>query len=663
MSPIINAGRTEPAYTKPLYGTHAQFTLSTGVSLPYFLCAMEIERAIDELKIHDEVSPSLDRKWSLSELFQREVDEKRVKNDMVKGYLADPHKLKFFNAITVVLMPKTEDDHLLPKFPAADHDPHVPWNGTDQDDREWSTPIANRCNFGGVQYITAGSQGRLRWDPEKVHAVAVDGQHRLSSLRIFRDQTRGRALTATEKNTSIPVIFLLLDKAAGFEHTGGETTIRSVARELFTDLNKNAKEVDFAREIILDDRSVESRSLRLLVTDETATDRQDRLPLSMVRWQEAINRFDQGYYVNSLVHMYQLIELALDLKPPKDPLDETSVQAYIGTLDDSLGLPDATGSRAIRVGSRSLKEVFASEYCDSDGNPLTPFTRLPSAFLDSAVLGFDTNHKTWLLKVLRDFKPYADILAYARQGDLIEGDFGNYWSQTKRHQALLKAEKQTLNPNWYGDNILSHISAIETMKGKDDTAQWAFKAIFQKAFVRLARRIAFEYSTSVQLGTIEDLLAFMTQLHDAGTLKVRARLPHNSSFDIWNFVATNPGGAKIKVTKSTEERILCLLTLWYYANRKIKTTLATDPSATFSAKGLLSELQKGSSSWPFSDVHHAALSKAFGVQGLLGARDVSDRVRKKKISEHFSQVLAAGIHHPLADDSTDPSDITDPGQI
>ena len=80
---LFHDGRTEPAYTKPLYGTHAQFTLSTGVSLPYFLTAMEIERAIDELKIHDEVSPSLDRKWSLSELFQREVDEDRVKDEKI----------------------------------------------------------------------------------------------------------------------------------------------------------------------------------------------------------------------------------------------------------------------------------------------------------------------------------------------------------------------------------------------------------------------------------------------------------------------------------------------------------------------------------------------------------------------------------------------------
>jgi hypothetical protein len=650
---IFHAGRTEPAYTKPLYGTHAQFTLSSGVSLPYFLTAMEIERAIDELKIHDEVSPSLDRKWSLSELFQREVDEKRVKDEMVKGYLADPHKLKFFNAITIVLMPKTADDHLLSEFPPPDHDPGIPWNGTDVGDAAWNETEAKKANFGGVQYITVGTQGRLRWDPSRVHAVAVDGQHRLYSMRIFRDQSRARALTVVEKQTSVPVIFLLLDKAAGFEQTGGQTTLRSVARELFTDLNKNAKEVDFAREIILDDLSVESRALRRLVTDETATDSTERLPLSMVRWQEAINRFDQGYYVNSLVHMYQLIDLALDLKPPKDPVVGAHVEAFIESLDSALGTPDSTGARKLRAGSRTLQEVFLSDYCDADGEPETPFTRLPSTFVDAAIKGFDENHRGWLLKILQDFKPYSDILAYARKHNLIEGEFGNYWSQTKRHQALLKEDKRAANSEWFNENIQTHIEAIESLKGKDEGAQWAYKAVFQKAMVRLARRIAFDSINDANLGTIDDLLTFLSVLHDKGVLKVRARLPRNDAFDIWNFIATNLGGTKIKVAKSTEERILSILSLWYYANRRIELSRETDPEKTFSAKELLSELQHGASTWPASDGHYATLLKAFDVQGLLGQREVSDRKKNKIIREHFANVLAAGIVHPLADDEAE----------
>ena len=654
---IFHAASAEPAYTKPLYGTHARFTLSNGVSLPYFLTALEIERAIDELKIHDEVSPSLDRKWSLSELFQREVDEKRVRDEMVQGYLADPLKLKFFNALTIVLMPKTTDDHLLQAFPPAEHDPHIPWNGTDTGDSEWNSSEATRVVFGGVQYVTVGAQGRLRWDPERVHAVAVDGQHRLYSLRLFRDEARGRALTVVEKQTSIPIIFLLLDKAAGFEHAGGQTSIRSVARELFTDLNKNAKGVDFARELILDDLSIESRALRFLVTNETATDSTEQIPLSMVRWQEAIHRFDQGYYVNSLVHMYQLIELVLDLRQPKDPLDKVMVEDFIESLDDALGVPDASGDRKLRAGERTLQDVFASDYCDADKEPVTPFLRLPSNFLDAAVKGFDHNHKPWLIKVLRDFAPYAQILAYAREHNLIEGEFGNYLAQTKRHQKLLREEKNAQDSEWYKSNIETHLEAIEAIKGKDDSTQWAYKAIFQKAVVRLARRIAFENGcTDANLGTIDDLLAVLTALHDAGVLKVRAHLPGSSDFDIWNFIATNPGGSKIKVAKSTEDRILATLALWYYGNRKVEVTKAVDPTKTFSAKELLAEFRRGGTTWPESKDHAETLLRAFSVQGLYGTRDITDKTKSRKVNEHLCSVFAAGILHPLADHEAESSE-------
>ena len=55
---IFASLKQEPAYTRPLYGIHAKYTFSAGIELPYFLTAVEIGRAIDELKIHDEVPPA-----------------------------------------------------------------------------------------------------------------------------------------------------------------------------------------------------------------------------------------------------------------------------------------------------------------------------------------------------------------------------------------------------------------------------------------------------------------------------------------------------------------------------------------------------------------------------------------------------------------------------
>ncbi len=41
-------------------------------------------------------------------------------DDIVKGYLLDPKKLKFFNAITIVLMPKGDDGKIQDTFDNVD---------------------------------------------------------------------------------------------------------------------------------------------------------------------------------------------------------------------------------------------------------------------------------------------------------------------------------------------------------------------------------------------------------------------------------------------------------------------------------------------------------------------------------------------------------------
>src|SRR4051812_18103406 len=84
---IFSGTQNQPQYNRPLYGTHGKYTLSAGVAVPYFLTAMPIERAIEELKIHEQIPPNLDNRWSLSELFQREIDQDRVIKQLVNGYL------------------------------------------------------------------------------------------------------------------------------------------------------------------------------------------------------------------------------------------------------------------------------------------------------------------------------------------------------------------------------------------------------------------------------------------------------------------------------------------------------------------------------------------------------------------------------------------------
>ena len=299
---LIPNSSDKSKFNKPLYGFNGEYTLSENVSLPYFVSLIEINRAIDELKVAEQVPAELDTQWSIKELFQRSIDEKRVHSDIVKGYLLDPNKLKFFNAITIILMPKGDDGKVKDKFDESTHIsyPPVPLDSNEYpDDSVWDNPNIKTSTFGGVQFTSCGGSARLRWDEERVLAVAVDGQHRLWALRTFREDPkfRGGTLRLNEQNTKIPVIFVLLHQNVGFQNDQNQSgySIRGIARELFTDLNKNAKTVDKARALILDDQSINARCIRTLVTEKTSQDNSLLIPLSLLRWQDEHHKFDTSY--------------------------------------------------------------------------------------------------------------------------------------------------------------------------------------------------------------------------------------------------------------------------------------------------------------------------------------------------------------------------------
>ncbi len=103
-------------YNVPIYGIRGEFSLSSAVKVPYFTCLMDLNRVTQELKTHEEVNPSLDTTYSLAELFQRQIDIERVKREIVDGYLRLHNKIKFFNSLTIVLLPKNQDGKIVSEF-------------------------------------------------------------------------------------------------------------------------------------------------------------------------------------------------------------------------------------------------------------------------------------------------------------------------------------------------------------------------------------------------------------------------------------------------------------------------------------------------------------------------------------------------------------------
>ena len=263
-----------------------------------------------------------------------------------------------------------------------------------------------------------------------------------------------------------------------------------------------------------------------------------------------------------------------------------------------------------------------------------------------------------VLKHALDFKPYRNLLKYAREHDLIEGTFGRFQAQTSKHKGSIKEQENTRDSDWHNREILTHQVAIASMKEN----QWAFKTIFQKAMIRLGKMVEFEYKgQDKNLGNIDDVLSFLDRLYEQGVLRVDAKLL-NHSFRLWTFVAINPGNEKIKVAKTVEERIFSLLCLWYFGSRKTKID-ATNGESILSKRRLLKffSADTNKAQWPGCSDAYKALYKGFDTNAFYGTdhERISDERKKDMVRERFSAVLVAGLpelNSQFSDDTTSEED-------
>jgi hypothetical protein len=640
----LKAKKTDVTYNRPLYGIVGEFTFSPNNTVPFFSTAMEIERVVSELKTHEMTAPSLDQIYNLKELFQREIDIDRIEHDLVNNYLAVPSKLKFFNSLTIVLFPLDENGDRAVSFETYEgNDPVIPYQSDDSFDDNFKE--IEKELIGGIQLSkTHANIGRIRWDLNRVEALAVDGQHRLQALRNWHE-SKNKALSKYEKETKIPVIFVLVDKKAGLK-TNQEKTINNISRELFTDLNKNARKVDKATEIILDDYSVVSRSVRALVTENTCEDDPELLPLSFVRWRDEIHKFDEDYYLNSLVHLNLLIEDILNLYSTKDKVSKKEAKKVIKDINGKLSI----SNNELLDDKLTLTKYFNDNYVDPHDKDtdelLTPFGSLPPNFLKSAVDGFDKLYKPWILKLLTTFSPYKQLLAYARKEKLITGVFSQYHAQPRSHlKSVVKILESKYGTNWKTKIIDKHIDAITKIKGSGSDEKWAFKTIFQKAIVRIG--LALEVNASVpdkkRLGTIADLIAFLDKLNEKNILNVR--WPSSDRFNLWTFIALHETSHKIKVNKKVEGNIYYFLLLNYYVHRKClseskklsfgtvenKTHLRLDETLRYFSQN------KAVTDWPECQDAHRSLLKLFSENGTALHGKDKDAPNYKKLSENHAK--------------------------
>ncbi len=526
-------GAAAPAWTSDFQFVRGEYAIG-GEQVPYFCTTMKVEDARKYLNLARELAVDPDDPINIEELMQRDVDADRA-NSEIAEYLKQPARIKFFNSLTIVLVPVEKDGRSKKAF-----DENVPLPQdlvTDGFDVIQAGPVVARL-------LAGADVGYLRWQPEHVRAIIIDGQHRFMALNAVHDE---QPTTLKPHVTSIPVLILVLDPRAGFKApTGGPSEITTASRSIFTDLNKHAVKVTPEREYLLDDRSVTAVCMRALITPGLRSEELPstaswpaQIPLAAVDWVRTNrSKFDDGFSITTLQVLHQLVEDVVDNRQPSSSSDYEAMKAWIDRLTARLGLGDVQGWSAAALDDR-LKADELEE---------APFALLNSE-VKAAGLGFRDSVGKVITAVLLAGLPYAELLSKYREVGLLGGTQELWLGQSHEgRNAYLAA---------YADDPSQLASQIAAeVKGR---YRLAYQVVFQRGFVLAAREIDSNRTILAPLWNVdsasrEDVLAaWILQFNDLA----RRTLTKES---LWTGAAVNSDGT-IDYTQVSKTAIMGLVVL------------------------------------------------------------------------------------------------------
>ena len=451
-------------------------------AIPYFSTLMPIKQAAASLRLTADLPGSDDVMWRLDELYQREVDWPRVERQIIP-YLHAVEQPQFFNALTIALLPIGRS---LSSVKQA-FDPTRDWNPPRLDDPD---RFGRRLTVGPItcgywlhwsDFSQAEARtGQIRWNPDEVFAVALDGQHRLAAIQEFVQHPS--ISDERLQDTSVPVIFVTLDPRFGYE-TRSQESLVDVLRVVFIDLNKHAKIPSRARQILLDDKDPTSVCVRALVGESVTGDTADlhaqpkRLPLSLVDWHTEQAKFDEGPYVTTILTLDWAISALLGAKPVHDFMDYGALRRQVTALSKWLDID--LGDAHERLNNLEGVKLQPFSYAESQDNDE----------LQKIETAFQTIWNPIFVNLLTDFTPYRDLIRVREANESFTLDFANWYRlyyqkkkdryrgrATTEYRHLLKRLESKSEP--VGETRLEDALA-ETEASKTGLA---FNVVFQRAY-------------------------------------------------------------------------------------------------------------------------------------------------------------------------------------
>lgn len=452
--------------------------------VPYFSVTLDLRQASTSLQTANEVSNFDTTGWQVEELYQREIDWPRVLSGVAPYLRAD--EAKFFNSLTVVLVPRREPGRAFDtSFPAGEawSPPTVESMGGPFAETLAVGPM--RVAFwqkatddsGALDHGLVGAQmGVVSWNLEQLAAVAIDGQHRLAAIKEVVNTSRQGDAALSSK---VSVLCLVFDERFGFVSPTTENGVK-LLRSVFIDLNRHAVIPSRARQILLDDRDPVARCVRALTSGSIESDLSAlaaspaRLPLALVDWHSDKHvKVDTGPYLTTVLGLDWTVCALLGVSDVTSYMDYPKIRRQISGLQSKLKIDLSAASARLTNLAKNELEPFSFE--DSEA--------------DAIRAAFEELYGPVVVALMTQFTPYKELLQLRDADESLAADFQTWFrlkakqkpGDTHAFEELMRFTHEVVQRRKSVDDFQKSLDAMENLKR---TWGLPFLIVFQRALVR-----------------------------------------------------------------------------------------------------------------------------------------------------------------------------------
>jgi hypothetical protein len=258
---LIPKSKKPQTFDRELDGVYGHFKTTQSFSLHYLLTSIRTDR-LDWLETASDV---LDIKSiNFEGIVQRDINYVRVQKEIIEKYLEKgKDRVIFFPPLMVTLYGMNGESPIT-KYTTVESQMEDERYLVTYDKNRFQTelPIAEYQTahfviYNKQQYFYHNYAATLRYNTEKVRLVVLDGQHRLTALKMLIENGDKDIVAEID----LPIcIFFAPDAISG----KSQETLSEDMRELFVTINKEAKEVSGHFLWLLKDKSLAAMCVRSL---------------------------------------------------------------------------------------------------------------------------------------------------------------------------------------------------------------------------------------------------------------------------------------------------------------------------------------------------------------------------------------------------------------